>query len=191
MTRASHRLWLCALCVLGAAVPAGCLLMLGDPDDCDTSTGWVVLDARDLRVEGRLRLEYRIVLTITREGASSEAHDELRTASLELMVSPGDVGRVGFSGADGSDVPYESYTSAGWYIASLENAMVDCGERECSREFLVWAEVVGERLADVRGRLTIPVEDCGENDGWLQFEAERIADPPDASTAPPDGGVGP
>ena len=190
MTRASHRLWLCALCAAWSTAAAGC--GVGLDDDCSTSTEWKLLDARDVRVEGRLRLEYRMVLTITAEGASSEARDELRTAPLRFSVSPGDVrvGSVGFSTADGSDVTYESSIYAGWYIAYLENAMGGCGDGECSREFLAWAEVGGEGLVDVRSDLAIPVTNCGEKGAWLRFDVERT-DPPDASTAPLDGGVGP
>lgn len=202
MRRAPHRLRLVTLFAVATLAAAGCTGSgCGPSGECANDTRWELLDERDLRVERwHSRLEYRIVLTITAEGASSEARDELRTASqLAFTVSPPDgagrgyvrVDRVGFSGVDGSDLVYESYTYVGQHIAYLESAMGGCGEGECTREFLAWAEIAGEGLMDVRSNLTVLSPNCGESGAWLRYEVERVADLPDASTAPPDGGTRP
>lgn len=166
---------------------SGCI---SDPYCSGNLTSWGVPGPAVAIERWHSRVEYRIVLTITGEGAASEVGDALRTASVLRFGLNLDRGRVavfgtGLARADGTEI---SYTAAGSGVL-LENALGDCGEGECSREFRFWAGVAGEGALSASGSLKIPVGSCSDG-GPPRFwsEVEHVSNTPEA---PPDGGVAP
>jgi hypothetical protein len=149
-------------------------------DDCYSNSVWEFASSASERVQPwESRIEHRIVLTLTADGAASGAAEELRTGlQFWFLVGPASEGvrvrDVGLLRADGSELVIDAYATEGdGYRIYSEGMLSDC-VGECVREFLAWAEVTGEGFASYSGSLAIPNDTCGEHATWLHVEVERI-----------------
>lgn len=139
------------------------------------------LDPRPIVDSGANRLEYHLFVLLTAAGASSTGGNALRTAAslsfdvgLAPLPSDATIARVGLSRSDGSGVVYDSHVEARRRSVVFENALDGCGQGECVREFVGWAELANvsppAAAFDVSSQLSAPASNCGVPDrAWLDW----------------------
>lgn len=160
-------------------------------DDCPTNLSWLALEDPQLAVGSapESRVEHRVVLNLTPEGATSQAADALRKESrLTFYVAPGArdedelIEAAGIVDADGVAVASGSVVAPGEYLASFTSPLSDCPPGEaCTREVSTWADVsVLMEGARIYARILIetPYVEAGECHvpaaDWLRVDVERL-----------------